>query len=51
MVHEGLAGGWLDELPPDLGAPAIRELLGVADRLVDITLTEGVEDAFRWGLG
>jgi hypothetical protein len=30
---------------------AIRELLGVAHRPVDITLTEGVEDAFRWGLG
>lgn len=35
-VREGLAGGWLDDLPPDLGAPAIRELFEVADRLVDI---------------
>ncbi|KAM0837795.1 hypothetical protein ACQ4PT_061397 [Festuca glaucescens] len=42
LVHDGLTGGWLDDIPPDLGALAIRELLQVADRLVDVTLTEGV---------
>jgi hypothetical protein len=31
----------------NLGAPAIRELLEVVDRLVDINLTEGSEDAFH----
>ncbi|KAM0911172.1 hypothetical protein ACQ4PT_013675 [Festuca glaucescens] len=49
QVREGLAGGWLEDLSPDLGAPALRELLEVADRLVNINLAEGVEDSFRWG--
>jgi hypothetical protein len=48
-VRKGLARGWLDDLPPDLGVPAIRELFEVAHRLVDVALHEGVEDAFRWG--
>ncbi|KAM0918372.1 hypothetical protein ACQ4PT_008930 [Festuca glaucescens] len=48
-VREGLAGAWLDDIPPDLDAPAIRELFEVADRLVDVALQEGVEDSFRWG--
>ncbi|KAM0878408.1 hypothetical protein ACQ4PT_034897 [Festuca glaucescens] len=47
-VREDLAGAWLDDLPPDLGAPAIRELFEVADRMVDVALHEGVEDTFRW---
>lgn len=47
-VREGLAGGWLEDLSPDLGAPALMELLDVADRLVHVTLVEGVEDSFRW---
>jgi hypothetical protein len=46
-VREGLAGGWLEDLSLNLGAPAIRELLEVVDRLVDINLTEGSEDAFH----
>ncbi|KAM0837799.1 hypothetical protein ACQ4PT_061397 [Festuca glaucescens] len=50
LVHDGLTGGWLDDIPPDLGALAIRELLQVADRLVDVTLTEGVEDVFQKGV-
>jgi hypothetical protein len=33
---------------PNLGAPALLELLGVADRLVHVTLVEGVVDSFRW---
>ncbi|KAM0904958.1 hypothetical protein ACQ4PT_017661 [Festuca glaucescens] len=48
-VREGLAGAWLDDIPPDLDAPAIRELFEVADRLEDVALLEGVEDSFRWG--
>jgi hypothetical protein len=47
-VREGLAGGWLEDLSPDLGAPALRELFEVADRLVHVNLAEGVEDSFRW---
>jgi hypothetical protein len=47
-VREGLAGGWLDDLSPDLGEPALRELFEVADRLEHVNLVEGVEDGFRW---
>jgi hypothetical protein len=48
-VHDGLLGGWLDDIGPDLQAPALRELFQVADRLADVALSEGVEDSFRWG--
>jgi hypothetical protein len=49
LVRDGLTWTWLDDIPPDLGLLAIRELFQVADRLTDVTLGEGVEDAFRWG--
>ncbi|KAM0899440.1 hypothetical protein ACQ4PT_021303 [Festuca glaucescens] len=48
-VHDGLLGGWLDDISPDLEAPTIRELFQVVDRLADVALSEGVEDSFRWG--
>jgi hypothetical protein len=48
-VCEGLPGGWPNNVPPDLGAPAIRESFEVVDCLVGIALTERVEDAFHWG--
>jgi hypothetical protein len=47
-VREGLAGGWLQDLSPDLDAPALMELFDLADRLVHVTLVEGVDDSFRW---
>ncbi|KAM0829175.1 hypothetical protein ACQ4PT_067046 [Festuca glaucescens] len=47
-VREGLAGGWLEDLSQDLGAPALLELFEVADWLVHVNLAEGVEDSFRW---
>jgi hypothetical protein len=48
-VREGLAGAWLDDVPPNLDAPAIEELFLVADRLEDVALNEGVDGSFRWG--
>jgi hypothetical protein len=48
-VREGMTGTWLDDIPPDLAASAIRELFEVADRWEDVALVEGVEDSFRWG--
>jgi hypothetical protein len=47
-VREGLAGSWLDDVPPDLCALAVGELFQLADRLTGIALVEGVDDAFRW---
>jgi hypothetical protein len=47
-VREGLAGSWLDDVPPDLGTLAVSELFLLADRLAGVALDEGVEDAFRW---
>jgi hypothetical protein len=51
LVKDALDGGWLDDIPPDLDAPAIEELLAVADRVERLAITEGVADAFRWSRG
>lgn len=48
MVREGLTGGWLDDITPDLSAQAIAELLDIADRLEGFTLVEGTADKFVW---
>ena len=48
LVSEGLAGGWLEDIPPDLDAREIRELLSLADSVAPFELTDGVVDEFRW---
>jgi hypothetical protein len=51
MVRDALDGEWLDDIPPDLDALAIQELLAVADHVEGLTVTEGVADEFRWDWG
>jgi hypothetical protein len=41
----------LDDIPTDLDAPAIDELLAVTDRVEGLTVTVGVPDVFRWNWG
>jgi hypothetical protein len=48
LVRDGLAGGWLDDAPPNLDTAAIEELLAVADRVEGLAVTEGVADVFQW---
>jgi hypothetical protein len=36
---------------PDLDAPAVEELLAIADRVEGLTVTEGVADELRWNWG
>ena len=47
-VREGLAGGWLDDIPPDLNALEIAEFLSLAANVANFILNEGVVDEFRW---
>jgi hypothetical protein len=47
-VRDALDSGWLEDIPPDLDAPVIQELLAVADRVEGLAVTEGVADEFRW---
>jgi hypothetical protein len=54
MLNTGVAhldGGWLDDIPTDLDALAIKVLLAVADRVEGLIVTMGVLDVFRlnWG--
>jgi hypothetical protein len=51
LVKECLDGGWLDDIPADLDALAIDQLLAVADRVEGPTITEGVPDVFLVELG
>jgi hypothetical protein len=51
MVRDALDGGWLDDIPSDLDALAVQELLAVADCVEGLTVTEGVADEFRWDWG
>jgi hypothetical protein len=48
LVKDCLDEGWLDDIPADLDALAIDQLLAVADRVEGLTVTEGVIDVFRW---
>jgi hypothetical protein len=48
LVKDCLEGGWLDDIPTNLDALAIDELLAVADRVEGLAITEGVPDSFRW---
>ena len=50
LVREGLAGGWLEDIPPDLNALEIAELMALAAEVADFALTDGVVDEFRWNL-
>jgi hypothetical protein len=49
MVRDVMDGGWLDDIPPDLDALAVQELLAVADYVEGLTV--GVADKFRWDWG
>jgi hypothetical protein len=51
LVKDCLDGGWLDDIPADLDALAIDQLLAVADRVEGLAVTEGVPDVFRWNWG
>jgi hypothetical protein len=51
LVRDALDDGWLDDIPLDLDALAVQELLAVADRVEGLTVTEGVADEFRWDWG
>jgi hypothetical protein len=51
LVKDCLDGGWLDDIPADLDAQAIDELLAVADRVEGLTVTAGVPDIFKWNWG
>jgi hypothetical protein len=51
LVKDCLDGGWLDDIPADLDALAIDQLLAVADRVEGLTVTVGVPDAFQWNWG
>jgi hypothetical protein len=51
MVKDCLDGGWLDDIPADLDAQAIDELLAVADCVEGLTVTTGVPDIFKWNWG
>jgi hypothetical protein len=51
LVKDCLDGGWLDDIPADLDALAIDQLLAVADRVEGLTITAGVPDVFRWNWG
>jgi hypothetical protein len=48
LVKDCLDGGWLDDIPADLDALAIDELLAVADHVEELSVTVGVPDVFRW---
>jgi hypothetical protein len=51
LVKECVTGGWLDDIPANLGALAIDELLAVADHVEGLVVTVGVPDVFRWNWG
>jgi hypothetical protein len=51
LVKDCLDGGWLDNVPTNVDALAIKELLVVADRVEGLTITVGVSDVFRWNWG
>jgi hypothetical protein len=48
LVKDALNGSWLDDIPPDLDAPTVDELLAVADRVEGLVITTGVADVFWW---
>jgi hypothetical protein len=51
MVRDCIDGGWLDDIPTNLDALAIEELLAVADCMEGLVVTVGVPDVLRWNQG
>jgi hypothetical protein len=51
LVKDCLDEGWLDDIPANLDALAIEELLAIADSVEGFTVTEGVPNVFRWNWG
>jgi hypothetical protein len=51
MVKDSLSKGWVEDIPADLDALAIDELLAVADRMERLTVSEGAIDVFCWKWG
>jgi hypothetical protein len=41
----------LDDIPTDLNALAIEELLAVANRVEELVVSVGVPDVLRWNWG
>jgi hypothetical protein len=41
----------MDDIPANLDAPAIEELLAVTDRVEGLSVTAGVADVFKWNWG
>jgi hypothetical protein len=50
-VTDCVDGGWLDDIPANLDALAIDELLAVAGRVEGLVVTIGVPDVLRWNWG
>jgi hypothetical protein len=48
LVKDCLDGGWLDDIPTDLDALAINELLAVANHVEGLDFIVGVPDVFQW---
>jgi hypothetical protein len=48
LVRDAIDGGWLDDIPHELDALAVQELLTVVDHVEGLTITEGVANEFRW---
>jgi hypothetical protein len=48
LVKDCLDEGWLDDIPADLDALAIDELLAVANHVEGQAVIVGVPNVFRW---
>jgi hypothetical protein len=48
LLKNAFDGGWLDDIPLDLDALAVEEMLAVADRMEGLAVTKGVADVLRW---
>jgi hypothetical protein len=51
LIKDCFDRGWLHDIPTDLDALAIDELLAVADRMEGLTVSVGVPDVFHWNWG
>jgi hypothetical protein len=50
LVRDAIDDGWLDDVPPNLDAHTVGELLAVAVRMEGLVIT-AVADVFRWDWG
>jgi hypothetical protein len=48
IVRDCLDGGWLDDIPTNLGALTIEELLAVANGVEGLAVTVGVPNVLWW---